>query len=801
MRGSGSHQSKAQNSFPKFMKKLLQGAAALLLLSTLISQPSAAFAQGTAFTYQGRLNDGGAVATGNYDLKFSLFGTNSGGSAVAGPLTNAPTAVSNGLFTVTLDFGNQFDGSTRWLELGVRTNGGGNFSTLTPRQRVNATPYAINSLTAGSVNGLLISSNTNGAPNFVGGASVNYVAPGTIGAVIAGGGAVNYQGSAYTSSNSVSGNFGVVGGGQNNVVQAIYSTIGGGVNNTVLPDSSVIAGGSANAIGPAGYKSVIAGGFGNNVTAAYGAVGGGSGNNVNGQNATVAGGSGNRAGGAYSFIGGGLGNDPGYASFVVGGENNSCDANWSGIGGGLANFIETNADYSFIGAGENNRIQTFATESTISGGTSNTIQSFAYDGMIGGGNGNVIGSNAYSATISGGQYNTIVSNAYESVIGGGFGNAIVPASSNNIPHDVTISGGKSNTVAGSYSAIGGGDGNFVSGFASAIPGGHQNYVSGDYSLAAGQNAYAYNYGCFVWADAATSTPFTSTDNNQFLIRALGGVGINKNNPSTALDVAGTITAVSSTGNGVQATSSSFHGVFGSTASSIRYGVWGQNTGGGTGIYGTSTTGIGVRGDSSSGNGVVGISGGADAIRGSCSSSSYAGVYGVNTGNGTSATGVSGTSTSGYGVRGSGGNIGILAENPSSGKVVYLATPGLAGDFYGDVYVHGTVTQTSDRNAKNNFQPVEPKDVLTKISALPITSWSYKDSSDVRHIGPMAQDFYAAFAVGRDDKGIATVDEGGVALAAIQGLNQKLEETRAENAELKQSLAELKKLVQALAEKK
>jgi hypothetical protein len=66
---------------------------------------------------------------------------------------------------------------------------------------------------------------------------------------------------------------------------------------------------------------------------------------------------------------------------------------------------------------------------------------------------------------------------------------------------------------------------------------------------------------------------------------------------------------------------------------------------------------------------------------------------------------------------------------------------------------------------------------------------------------MAQDFYAAFNVGMDDKHISLVDEEGVALAAIQGLNRKLNEKDAEIQDLKQSIAELKQMVQTLAEKK
>jgi SMC interacting uncharacterized protein involved in chromosome segregation len=65
---------------------------------------------------------------------------------------------------------------------------------------------------------------------------------------------------------------------------------------------------------------------------------------------------------------------------------------------------------------------------------------------------------------------------------------------------------------------------------------------------------------------------------------------------------------------------------------------------------------------------------------------------------------------------------------------------------------------------------------------------------VTHLGPMAQDFYAAFAVGMDDKHISMVDADGVALAAIQGLNEKVEQKETEITELKRELDDLKKLV-------
>ena len=91
------------------------------------------------------------------------------------------------------------------------------------------------------------------------------------------------------------------------------------------------------------------------------------------------------------------------------------------------------------------------------------------------------------------------------------------------------------------------------------------------------------------------------------------------------------------------------------------------------------------------------------------------------------------------------------------------------------------TLTSDRNAKQDFAAVDGRDGLEKIAGMPIQSRSYTNRPSVKHLGPMAQDFHAAFGLGPDDKHIATVDADGVALAAIQGLNEKVE-VRGQRAE-------------------
>jgi len=114
---------------------------------------------------------------------------------------------------------------------------------------------------------------------------------------------------------------------------------------------------------------------------------------------------------------------------------------------------------------------------------------------------------------------------------------------------------------------------------------------------------------------------------------------------------------------------------------------------------------------------------------------------------------------------------------------------------------GSWTSLSDRQAKENLEAVNAQALLEKVATLPLSSWNYtSQDARIRHLGPMAQDFHAAFGVGESDTGITSVDADGVALAAIQGLNQKVEQKNAEIAELKQELTELKRLVSQLSAK-
>jgi hypothetical protein len=124
---------------------------AALLLATLI-QPTTSFAQGSAFTYNGRLSDNGVPADGDYELRFTLYDASADGNVVAGPLPPIPAAVANGLFTLRLDFGaDAFNGPARWLNIEVRPAGDPNFTALNPRHEVTSSPYAIRAASAGSV--------------------------------------------------------------------------------------------------------------------------------------------------------------------------------------------------------------------------------------------------------------------------------------------------------------------------------------------------------------------------------------------------------------------------------------------------------------------------------------------------------------------------------------------------------------------------------------------------------------------------------------------------------------------------
>jgi hypothetical protein len=215
-------------------------------------------AQNTAFTYQGRLNDGANTANGSYDLRFAIFDSATAGAQQGGTLTNPATGVINGLFTATLDFGNQFPGADRWLEISVRTNGAGSFSTVAPRQKLTPSPYAIFAQAANSLSGGVcigtgsantISTNFGfGTYSFIGSGQLNWLQA-DLAAIVSGSqnsasGTWSFTGGGAGNTNNS--NYGVIGGGGVNLALGTYDAIGGGYKNTTSGQGSAIPGGMFN---------------------------------------------------------------------------------------------------------------------------------------------------------------------------------------------------------------------------------------------------------------------------------------------------------------------------------------------------------------------------------------------------------------------------------------------------------------------------------------------------------------------------------------------------------------------------
>ena len=125
---------------------------------------------------------------------------------------------------------------------------------------------------------------------------------------------------------------------------------------------------------------------------------------------------------------------------------------------------------------------------------------------------------------------------------------------------------------------------------------------------------------------------------------------------------------------------------------------------------------------------------------------------------------------------------------NTGPAFFISLQGTGGPEFkiqnnGDAILAGVLTENSDINSKQNIEPVDGRNILEKLTNLEISEWSYIDAPGDRHVGPMAQDFHAAFGLGRTDKGIATLDSSGIALAAIKALI-------VENASLKEQNASI-----------
>jgi hypothetical protein len=483
----------------------------------------------TAFTYQGRLDSSGSPANGNYDLRFTVYDALSGGNVAAGAVTNAATAVSGGLFTTSLDFGSAvFNGADRWLEIGVRASGSANdFATLSPRQPLTATPYALfasNSATASSV-----------AANSVTAASIQN---GSITAVKIASGQVVKSVNGLTDYVSLSAGPNITLTQTGNSIQIGSSASAGDSGWSLTGNAGTTA---ANFLGTTDNQPLLLEANSSRIlrlepnTNAPNIIGGSANNYVAAgvEGATIAGGGTlTRSGGAYTnaiaanygTIGGGLGNKvmPGaYDSAIAGGSYNTVSGGESAIGGGDYNIASGSAA-TVAGGDVNSATNTY---STIGGGSGN--HAYGYAATIAGGHGNTALSSFSS--VAGGRYN--MGNAAFTAIGGGLANQVSIGSLSGEGIG-TISGGKGNVISGhSFGTIGGGLSNVVSttgGFGvgaqyGTVPGGYNNEAAGDSSFAAGRNAKATHSGSFVFS--SRSQPAPSFADERFQIHVFDGFAV------------------------------------------------------------------------------------------------------------------------------------------------------------------------------------------------------------------------------------------------------------------------------------
>jgi len=479
-------------------------------------------AVGTAFTYQGRLTDDGSLGNGNYDFEFKLYDDAS--TQVGSTITVDDKIITDGLFTVELDFGSgAFNGEARYLEIGVRPGSStGAYTTLSPRQALTPAPYAL------ALPGLWTQQNIT-STNLIGGYSGNSVRAGVIGATIGGGGESGNE-------NRVTDGYGTVGGGKGNVagyppgwdLDDGYATVAGGCDNTA-----------------SGYYAAVGGGHGNSATGWAATIGGGTGNSASDSRAIIGGGSANHASGIAGTVGGGHYNQAtaDYATISGGGGDSSATGNrvtddYGTVGGGHDNLAGDDAGttddkpYATVGGGYSNTASGY--DATVGGGYSNTAS--GSHATVGGGYSNT--ASAANTTVSGGSGNA--ASSASTTVGGGYGNtasgdfATVGGGADNTASGwrATVGGGNANAASGSTATVGGGSANTASGNQATIPGGAYNIAQGDSSFAAGQRAQANAKGCFVWGDS-TFADVECNDNNRWVARAGGGVYFYTNSDLTS----------------------------------------------------------------------------------------------------------------------------------------------------------------------------------------------------------------------------------------------------------------------------
>jgi hypothetical protein len=724
------------------------------------SAPSAVFSD--ALSFQGRLLDSaGDPVDGSPMMTFRVYTQAVGGSPMWEDAYNVP--VENGLFNAGLEIPPVlFDGQALWLGVHVE----GDAQEMQPRQQLLPAPYALYAKRA-PWDGLVgvPSDLADGDDDTLYSAGTGLSLVGTQFSII-----LAYRlpqgctNGAIAEWNAASGTWDC---GTDDVGGSAAAWLLGGNTGTspgmdVLGTTDaasltlVVNGVPALRLEPATIPNLIGGYWGNGVTSGVrgATIGGGGGssdpNRVTDDYGTVGGGAGNQAGdgsgtsydAAHATVGGGLGNTASYNyATVSGGYINIASGNLSTVGGGTSNTASGGS--TAIGGGENNVVSGHA--ATVGGGWGN-IATASY-ANIGGGYGNTA-SGDYGTTISGGENNT--TNGTYATIGGGYTNI---ASG----YLAVAGGGYGNTASGTFATIGGGEVISATGYAATVPGGSYITATGDYAVVGGGRD-----------NVVTGTSY-ATIGGGYHNAASGSyatVGGGANN------AAGSIYAAVAGGyrNTASGGLAAVGGGHGNTASGTS-----ATIGGGTGndAGGDYATVAGGQGNYASGDYSFAAGRQANAAADGC----------FTWGDSTDAA-FNCSSPDRFMVRASGGVYLHTKSDLSTGA--YLAPNS------------GSWSSLSDRNAKENFQGVDPEHVLEQVAQMPVSTWNYiGETEGIRHLGPMAQDFYAAFGLGDSERYINTLDADGVALAAIQGLYAKNQALEAENAALQTRVDDLETRLTAL----
>ncbi len=465
------------------------------------------------------------------------------------------------------------------------------------------------------------------------------------------------------------------------------------------------------------------------------------GNNViaGGAGGTVSGGGGsgttNRVTDSYGTVGGGSDNQAGN------GNTDIADAMHATVGGGFRGTA--GAAYATVAGGYGNTANN--TFTTVGGGNTNTASGLI--STVAGGWGNE--ASGAQATIAGGWGN--IASGQQATVGGGKTNtasamaATVGGGQENRAQSPfsTIGGGLSNQASGERATIAGGAGNLVTAYAATVGGGMYNVVAGTRgTIAGGQDNVVSGTHSFI--GAGTGNVIT----NSYAV--VGGGWQN----TVAHDYA-------VVGGGHRNAVTGQYAVIGGGMSNSASAPWSVVPGGsGNSAAGSYSFAAGRRAQANAqGCFVWGDSTDADVA---CSAANQ------------------------WVVRASGGV--YFYSNSALTAGVYLPAGASAWQ---------PVPAPSDRNLKENIQPVDVKDILKRLQQVPIAKWNYIADQPVPHIGPMAQDFYAAFGVGEDELHISTIDANGVALAAIQGLYQIVQEKDAQIAAQQKQIDDLQARLSAL----